>query len=71
MKICRGPVETPLLAKIVTDAGGSMERPGFKDISLQRMGQAEEMAKTICFALSDDSSYTTGTVFSVDGDMPH
>jgi NAD(P)-dependent dehydrogenase (short-subunit alcohol dehydrogenase family) len=25
------------------------------------------MAKTICFALSDDASFTTGATFSADG----
>jgi len=64
-----GPVDTPMLDRLRTD-GGSTERPvttTYKTLPLQRMGTAEDMAKTICFALSDDSSFTTGTAFSVDG----
>ena len=39
----------------------------YKALPLQRLGTSEDMAKTICFALSDDSSFTTGAVFSADG----
>jgi NAD(P)-dependent dehydrogenase (short-subunit alcohol dehydrogenase family) len=69
-KTCSGPVDTPLLARLTTETEGS-GRPELKDmVSLRRIGKAEEMAKTICFALSDDASYTTGAVFTVDGSMP-
>lgn len=36
-------------------------------LPLKRKGEAEEVARTIAFLLSDDSSFTTGTVLSVDG----
>lgn len=65
----RGPVDTPMLDRLRTD-GGTAERPvtnTYKTLPLQRLGTSEDMAKTICFALSDDSSFTTGAAFSVDG----
>lgn len=31
-----------------------------KDTLLGRMGQPEEVAKVLCFLLSDDASYVTG-----------
>lgn len=49
---------------------GTEERPvtnTYKNVPLQRLGTSEDMAKTICFALSDDAGWTTGAVFSVDG----
>ena len=39
----------------------------YNALPLQRKGQADEVAKTVAFLLSDESSYTTGTVQSVDG----
>ncbi|KAL1980674.1 hypothetical protein VTN96DRAFT_3654 [Rasamsonia emersonii] len=34
---------------------------------LGRMGQAHEVAKVLCFLLSDDASYVTGAHWTVDG----
>ncbi|KIX05239.1 uncharacterized protein Z518_06111 [Rhinocladiella mackenziei CBS 650.93] len=63
-----GPVDTPMLTRLVSDGGEN--RPvtnTYKTLPLQRLGTPEELAKTICFVLSDDSSFTTGATFSVDG----
>lgn len=37
------------------------------DVPLGRMGTADEVAAAICFLLSDEASYVTGTVLRVDG----
>jgi len=37
------------------------------DVPLGRMGTAAEVAAAICFLLSEDASYVTGTVLRVDG----
>ena len=36
-------------------------------ISMKRMGKPEEVAKTVRFLASDDSSFMTGTILNVDG----
>ena len=36
---------------------------------MNRMGIVEEAAKSIAFLLSSDSSYTTGSVLTIDGGM--
>jgi meso-butanediol dehydrogenase/(S,S)-butanediol dehydrogenase/diacetyl reductase len=38
-------------------------------VLLQRVAAPEELAAAICFLLSDDASYVTGTVLTVDGGM--
>ncbi|GEC77952.1 glucose 1-dehydrogenase [Flavobacterium aquatile] len=69
--ISPGPVETPLYGKL----GLSQEEvEGFGSvlgdkILLKRFGQASEIAKTITFLASDDSSFITGTEIVVDGGL--
>ncbi|KAK4934957.1 hypothetical protein LTR10_023894 [Elasticomyces elasticus] len=64
-----GPIETAMMERIQNE-GGNVDRPvtnTYKTLPLQRLGTSEDMAKTICFVLSDDASFTTGATFSADG----
>ena len=36
-------------------------------IPLKRIGQAEEIAKLIAFLLGDESTYITGSCYTIDG----
>jgi len=69
--ISPGPVETPLYGKL----GLSKEEvEGFGSvlgdkILLKRFGKASEIAKTVGFLASDDSSFITGTEIVVDGGL--
>jgi len=38
-------------------------------VPMQRTGRPEEVANTIAWLLSDESSYVTGTYMEVDGGM--
>ncbi|EXJ81775.1 hypothetical protein A1O1_07840 [Capronia coronata CBS 617.96] len=66
--IAPGPVDTPMLDRLRADGGDNIPvTQTYKTLALQRLGTPEDMAKTICFVLSDDASFTTGAIFSVDG----
>jgi len=34
---------------------------------IPRLGRPEEVAKLVCFLASDESSWTTGAAFTIDG----
>lgn len=58
-----------MLQRLLDDAG-TTERPvtnTYANIPLKRLAKPEEIAKTFAFLLSDDSSWTTGATYSVDG----
>ena len=63
--LCPGPIDTPLLAELLSDPGRRQRR--FVHIPMGRLGQAEELAKAALFLASDDSSYMTGASLIVDG----
>ena len=59
-----GIIETDIHA-----ASGMLERAQgqVKDIPIQRMGRAEEVAEAIAWLLSDATSYTVGALLDVAG----
>lgn len=63
--LCPGPVETPLLAELLSDPARRNRR--LVHIPMGRFARAEEMANAALFLASDESSFATGTSFLVDG----
>lgn len=66
-----GPVETPLYGKLGLsdeEISGFGEILG-KKILLSRFAQSDEIAKTVLFLASSDSSFITGTEIVVDGGL--
>ena len=63
--IAPGYVETPMTA-VLTD---KQKEAIFEMIPLKRYGQPEDIANAVNFLCSDDASYITGQVLSVDGGM--
>ena len=72
--ICPGTIDTPLLHKAVdhfaavTSANKEDVYEGLNSIQpLGRIGKAEEIASVVAFLLSDENSFMTGSLVSVDG----
>ena len=70
--ICPGTVETPSLNERMVAQGGDLEQVRSAFVARQpmgRIGTPEEIANLAVYLSSDESSYTTGAVFAIDGGM--
>jgi 3alpha(or 20beta)-hydroxysteroid dehydrogenase len=65
--VAPGAMATPLLAESYSVPLDVLAGQEFASSPLKRMGSPDEIAATVVFLVSDDSSYTTGSVFVVDG----
>ncbi|KAK7202708.1 putative short chain dehydrogenase/ reductase [Myxozyma melibiosi] len=64
--ILPGPIDTPIIRdgekKGLFDAASI-----YNSTLMKRLGDVDEVAKVLCFMLSDDASYVTGAQWTVDG----
>jgi NAD(P)-dependent dehydrogenase (short-subunit alcohol dehydrogenase family) len=72
--ICPGTINTPLLHRAVEQfvaKTGTAADEVYRSLDavqpMGRVGKAEEIAHSVAFLLSDESSFTTGSLFAVDG----
>jgi NAD(P)-dependent dehydrogenase (short-subunit alcohol dehydrogenase family) len=63
--LCPGPVETPLLAELLSDPQRRQSR--LVHIPMGRLARAKDVAHAALFLASDESAYVNGTAFIVDG----
>jgi NAD(P)-dependent dehydrogenase (short-subunit alcohol dehydrogenase family) len=63
--LCPGPLRTELLMKYLDTEAKRQRR--LVHIPMGRFGEAAEIAKAALFLASDESSFTTGSTFLVDG----
>ncbi|MGD0312702.1 MAG: glucose 1-dehydrogenase [Acidimicrobiales bacterium] len=63
--ICPGPVETPLLAELLSDPDRRQRR--LVHIPMGRFGRPEEIARGALFLASDEASFVTGSALVIDG----
>jgi len=66
--ICPGVIDTPLMRRRAADAGGEAAIQAMAGLQLMgRLGSAREVADAAVFLASDEASFVTGAVLSVDG----
>ena len=63
--LCPGPLHTELLMKYLDTEEKRQRR--LVHIPMGRFGEAKEIARAVLFLASDESSFTTGATFLVDG----
>ena len=63
--LCPGPLRTELLMKFLDTEEKKQRR--LVHVPMGRFGEAAEMAQAALYLASDESSYVTGTTFTVDG----
>ena len=63
-----GPIETAMLHQIPAIEAGGLDEV-LRRVPLGRVAEAEEVAKLTLFLASDESSYSTGSEFVIDGGM--
>lgn len=64
--VAPGPVDTPMLRNMMPP--GAMDDPGsWTDVPLKTASDADDIAEAIVFLLSDDASFMTSSVTTVDG----
>lgn len=63
--VAPGYVDTDM-TKVLSD---NIRNESLKNIPLQRMGNVEDISNCVAFLASEDASYITGQVISVDGGM--
>ena len=63
--LCPGPLRTELLMKYLDTEEKRQRR--LVHIPMGRFGEAEEIARTVLFLASEESSFVTGATFVVDG----
>jgi NAD(P)-dependent dehydrogenase (short-subunit alcohol dehydrogenase family) len=67
--ICPGSISTPMFDRVMATTGdyeGALARNSEK-IPLRRIAKPEEIASMALYLASDESSYATGSIFTVDG----
>jgi len=66
-----GPIETPIFDRMgIPDEARSEAKAGLAaQVPMKRLGTVEEVAKTVAFLASDDSTFITGVEIDVDGGL--
>ncbi|KAF6809697.1 Levodione reductase 1 [Colletotrichum sojae] len=65
--VAPGPIYTPMMQKYWDTVDRPTDAPFDEPIAFRRQGTAEEVANVVVFLLGPDSSFVSGSCYSVDG----
>ncbi|MBI3964079.1 MAG: SDR family oxidoreductase [Chloroflexi bacterium] len=70
--ICPGPIETPMLSQIIAERSAGQDQAEAqaklaRRVPIGRIGRAEDVAAIAVHLASDESSWTTGISYPMDG----
>jgi len=69
--VCPGPTDTPMLRKLISEWSNTTPAEAINkiknEIPLGRLAKPSEIAEVIYFLISPQSSFVTGSLYSVDG----
>ena len=63
--VCPGQIATRMMARVIADAPRLQALT--RRIPAGRLGEADEVARTVCWLLSAEASFINGTVLTIDG----
>ncbi|GAB7354666.1 hypothetical protein MBLNU459_g5093t1 [Dothideomycetes sp. NU459] len=67
--IAPGLIDTPMLDTLEHLSNMDTDKLASTSLALKRKGKPEEIAKLISFLLSDDASYITGSIYTIDAGL--
>jgi NAD(P)-dependent dehydrogenase (short-subunit alcohol dehydrogenase family) len=65
--VAPGAIYTPMMQQAWEQTGRASDAPFSEPSAFQRQGTPEEVAGVICFLLGPESTFVSGSVYSVDG----
>lgn len=65
--VAPGSIYTPMMQQSWDNSGRLVDAPFDDPTAFQRQGKPEEVAKVVLFLLGSDSTFVSGSVYSVDG----
>merc|ERR1712216_204525 len=67
LAVCPGTINTPLVAKLLTERPGASYEKASACYPMKRIGEVHEIAEVVCFLASARASFMSGEHIVVDG----